>query len=94
VNCYVEPVYSLDADLVVVTQNLPALAERLQADGFKVERHPHSVNATPPDSKLRIQFTTRYQEFLPRSVEADVLGVTVQVERLEDVTRGKLWAYG
>jgi hypothetical protein len=49
-----------------------------------------------PESQLRIQFTTdeRYQAFLSRSVEADVLGVRVRIACLDDVTRGKLWAYG
>jgi hypothetical protein len=95
VNCFVEPVYTLDADLVVVASSLPKLSVHLQEQGFKVEEHPHSVNVLPPGSELRIQFTTdaRYQEFLSRSVEAMVLGVHVRVACLEDITRGKLWAY-
>ena len=53
------------------------------------------MNATAPGSKLRIQFTTddRYQAFLARSVEAEVLDVRVRVASLEDVTQGKLWAF-
>lgn len=96
VNCYVEPVYTLDADIVVVTSNLPKLSTYLRDRGFNTEEHPHSVNARAPGSQLRIQFTTdeRYQEFLARAAEADVLGVRVRVACLEDVTRGKLWAYG
>jgi hypothetical protein len=35
----------------------------------------------------------RYQPFLARSIEAEVLGVRVRIACLEDVTRGKLWAY-
>ena len=56
----------------------------------------HSLNATTPVSQLRIQFTTddRYQAFLARSVDAEVLGVPVKIACLEDVTQGKLWAYG
>ncbi|HYL35637.1 MAG TPA: hypothetical protein VEV17_06980 [Bryobacteraceae bacterium] len=44
---------------------------------------------------MRIQFTTdeRYQAFLARSVDAEVLGVRVKVAWLEDVVQGKLWAY-
>ncbi len=78
VNCYVEPVYTLDADLVT-----------------RFEDHPHSLNATAPGSQLRIQFTTdsRYQAFLSRATEANVLGVRVKIASLEDVTQGKLWAY-
>ena len=83
VNCYVEPVYTLDADIVVVASSLGKLAAHLRERG-------------PPGSQLRIQFTTdeRYQAFLSRSVEAEVLGVRVRVACLEDVTQGKLWAYG
>jgi hypothetical protein len=95
VNCYVEPVYTLDADIVVIAASLPKLAAYLTELGFQTEEHPHSVNALAPGSKLRAQFTTdaRYQVFLERSVEADVLGVRVKVASLEDVTQGKLWAY-
>jgi len=68
----------------------------LREHGFTTEEHPHSVNAQTPGSKLRIQFTTdeRYQPFLSRSVEAEVLGCQVRVASLPDVTQGKLWAYG
>src|SRR5208283_4454430 len=75
VNCYVEPVYTLDADIVVVAANLSELASQLAAQRFRTEFHAHSVNASGPGSELRIQFTTdeRYQAFLGRAVEASVL---------------------
>jgi hypothetical protein len=81
-NCYVEPVYTVDVEIVVIARSLPQLSACLQEQGFR--------------SELRIQFTTdeRYQAFLARSVEAEVLGVRVRVASLEDVTQGKLWAYG
>ncbi|MGH7839351.1 MAG: hypothetical protein ACREQC_16205, partial [Candidatus Binataceae bacterium] len=80
VNCYVEPVYTLDADLVVIAGHLSAVEAHLQDRG---------------GSDLRIQFTTgeRYQPFLSRSEERKVFEQTVKVACLEDVTRGKLWAY-
>jgi hypothetical protein len=95
VNCYVEPVYTLDADIVVIASSLPDLTTRLEEQGFRTEVHPHSVNALAPGSQLRIQFTTdeRYQSFPARSVEAEVLGVRARVACLEDVTQGKLWEY-
>jgi hypothetical protein len=95
VNCFVEPVYTLDADLVLISSGLSRLSAYLQQRGFRAEEHPHSVNVLPPGSELRIQFTTdaRYQEFLSRSAEAVVFGVKVRVASLEDVTQGKLWAY-
>jgi hypothetical protein len=96
VNCYVEPVYTLDADLVVIAGSLPDLTAHLEAQGFKIEVHKHSVNALTPASELRIQFTTdeRYQAFPARSVDANVLGIRVKVACREDVAQGKLWAYG
>ena len=46
-------------------------------------------------SDLRIEFIIdeRYQPFLARSVESEVLGIRVRIACLEDVARGKLWAY-
>jgi hypothetical protein len=95
VNCYVEPVYTLDADLVVIAAKLSAVAARLGKQGFKIDEYPHSLNAKAPASELRIQFTmdNRYQRFLDRAVEAEVLGVRVRVACLQDVVQGKLWAY-
>ncbi len=95
VNCYVEPVYTLDADLVVIAAELSNVSQRLREEGFRIESHPYSVNATGPESDLRIQFTTdpRYQDFPARSQPAIVFGVSVRIALLEDVTQGKLWAY-
>ena len=95
VNCYVEPVYTLDAGIVLIASGLPGLTQHLQEQGFKIEEHPHTWNVVPQESQLRIQFTRdeRYQPFLARSVDAEVLGARVKVACLEDVTRGKLWAY-
>ena len=95
VNCYVEPVYTLDADIVVIGSNLAGVAAHLEEVGFRIEMHPHSLNASAPGSDLRIQFTTdqRYQAFLGRAVQLRVLGVPAKVACLEDVTQGKLWAY-
>jgi hypothetical protein len=95
VNCYVEPVYTLDADLVMIAASLTRLSAQLREQGLKIE-DPHSVNAIAPGSDLRMQFTTdqRYQAFLARPVAAKVLGIQVKVASLADVTQGKLWAYG
>jgi hypothetical protein len=96
VNVFVEPVYTLGADLVVIASGLRGLAGKLREQGFVIEEHEHSLNARGLGSDLRIQFTTdaRYQTFLDRSVEAVVLGIPVRVACLEDTTQGKLWAYG
>ena len=95
VNCYAEPVYTLDADIVVIAKNISHLAEHLRGHGFRIDEYPHSINAQA-GSDLRIQFTIdeRYQSFLERSVESEVLGIRVRVASLRDVTQGKLWAFG
>lgn len=95
VNCYVEPVYTLDADFVVVVAQLENLRQKLEAAGFSVSTFPNSMNAQSPKSQLRVQFTTgpRYQDFPSRAEEKLVLGVQVPVAKLEDVFQGKLWAY-
>ena len=95
VSCYVEPVYTLDADFVVIASQTAALERQLVARGFSVQTFPHSLNTQAPESELRIQFSTdpRYQGFLDRAQEREVLGISVRVAALEDVVQGKLWAY-
>lgn len=95
VNCYVEPVYTMDADLVIVPASMERLKERLIGDRFKVEEFPHSVNAQRGGSQLRIQFTTdqRYYDFPSRAAPRMVLEQRVMVAGLDDVFQGKLWAW-
>jgi hypothetical protein len=95
VNCYVEPVYTLDADFVMIAFNMAALKRELVQTGFRVEEFAHSLNAQAPASELRIQFTSdpRYQNFLGKAEEKEVLGVPARVAALEDIVQGKLWAY-
>ena len=95
VNAYVEPVYTLDADIAVVGTRLAELSAHLEQQEFKVQAHRDSVNATGKASQLRVQFTAdeRYQQFLTRAVDAEVLGIRVKVASLEDVAQGKLWAW-
>ena len=94
VNAYVEPVVSLDLDLVVVTEatdNLLKAAEKI----FKIEKFPHSMNLSSAKSDLRIQLQTdpRYQAFIPRSSIKEVMGYEMKVAAVEDVLQGKIWAY-
>ncbi len=70
VNAYVEPVVSLDLDLVVIanfTKNLIEAAGKEKI--FKIERFHHSINlsSTKSDLRIRIQIDPRYQAFIPRS---------------------------
>jgi len=95
VNAYAEPVVSLDLDLVVIADRLDALRQAAVAKGLMVREFEHSVNLTAPGSDLRIQIQAdpRYQDFLTRAVGQTVLGYSMNVAALEDVLRGKLWAY-
>lgn len=94
VNAYVEPVVSLDLDIVVVTEateNLLKAAEKI----LHVEKFPHSVNLTSTKSDLRIQLQTdpRYQNFIARSSIKEVMDYEMKVAAVEDVLQGKIWAY-
>ena len=95
VNAYVEPVVSLDLDVVVVLKDLEKITKLAGRKGFKIERHPHSLNFSSKGSDLRIQLQTdsRYQAFIPRSTPKEILGYRMQVARKEDVLQGKVWAY-
>jgi Nucleotidyl transferase AbiEii toxin, Type IV TA system len=95
VNSYVEPVYTLDADIVVVSSELQAIKSELIKAGFAVDEFPHSLNARMSGSDLRIRFSLdpRYQDFLKRPNVLEVLGQRVPVASLVDVIRGKIWAW-
>ena len=95
VNVYVEPVVSLDLDIVAAVANLDAICEESKKRGMKVEQFMHSVNITSPDSDLRIQLQQdpRYQEFIACAMDKDVLGYPMKVAKLENVLQGKVWAY-
>ena len=95
VNAYAEPVVSLDLDVVVASRSIDNVCEAARGKGLKVERFEHSVNLTSPKSDLRVQFHTnaRYQAFISRSAEREVLGYKMKVAAIEDVLQGKVWAY-
>lgn len=95
VNAYVEPVVSLDLDIVVFGPDLDKVCEAAAKRGFKIERYEHSVNLTLAGSDLRIQLQTdpRYQDFLLRARFKKVLGYRMKVAAVENVLKGKIWAY-
>jgi hypothetical protein len=94
VNAYVEPVVSLDLDIVIAAEALDRMIEAAK-EIFKIERFPHSFNLSSSKSDLRIQIQTdpRYQSFLSRSSVRDVLGYKMRVAAMEDVLQGKIWAF-
>ena len=95
VNAYVEPVASLDVDIVLADRDVATVVEAAKERGWRVEEFEHSVNLSGPGSDLRIQVQTdpRYQEFITAAELRDVLGYKMKVAKLEDVLRGKVWAY-
>jgi hypothetical protein len=67
INVYCEPVYTNDADFIVVTSQLEFVCAELAGLGLTISRHRFSVNAQQPGSHLIVQFTTdsRYKIFWP-----------------------------
>ena len=95
VNAYVEPVVSIDLDVIVAVEDIEAICRASKEHGLMVEGFEHSVNIRSPSSDLRIQIQTdpRYQRFIPNAQDRDVLGYRMKVARLEDVLQGKVWDY-
>ncbi len=94
VNAYAEPVVSLDLDIVVAAGNIETVLKAVKTH-FKIQRFAHSVNLNTNESDLRIQLQTdpRYQGFISQAVSRKVLGYEMRVARIEDVLKGKIWAY-
>ncbi len=93
VNAYVEPLVSLDLDVVIAAAEIRAIEERLKSV-FVVESFPHSLNVSQAGSDLRAQIQTdeRYTDFLRRAKVRKVLGREMPVAAVEDVLQGKVWA--
>lgn len=94
VNAYVEPVVSLDLDLVVVAEAIDSLIEKAGRI-FNIENFPHSFNLSSPKSALRIQLQTdpRYQAFISNASIKEIMGYEMKVATVENVLQGKIWAY-
>ena len=93
VNAFVDPVVSLDLNLVIVTSQLE-MVEQLLESHFEVRRLPYSLNVYQTGSDLRVQIQTdpRYADFPQRATPQEVLGLTLPVAAVEDVLQGKVWA--
>ncbi len=93
VNAYVEPLVSLDLDVVIAAEQLEEV-EALLSASFSVKRFPHSLNVSAAGSDLRVQIQTdaRYADFPARAVRRETLGWPLKVAALEDVLQGKIWA--
>lgn len=95
VNAYVEPVVSLDLDIIVGMPDVDRVCKAAAKKGLKIKRFEHSINLTKAGSDLRIQLQTdaRYQGFILRAKPKKVLGYKMNVAAMEDVLQGKTWAY-
>jgi hypothetical protein len=93
VNAYVDPVVSLDLDIVIGARDLESVLPMLELR-FTVTSFPHSLNVAAGDSDLRvqIQLDPRYLAFVDRAQPRPVLGIELPVARVEDVLQGKIWA--
>ncbi len=94
VNAYVEPVVSLDLDIVVIISGVDKLLQLVEGQ-YQIEKFPHSINLKSKYSDIRIQVQTdeRYQDFIQRASINDMMGYKIKVASLDDVFIGKVWAY-
>jgi hypothetical protein len=95
VNAYVEPVVSLDLDIVIVGEEVESVCREAVSRGLTAERFAHSINLRSQESDLRVQLQSdeRHQEFISRAQVKNVIGYEMSVATLEDVLAGKIWAY-
>jgi hypothetical protein len=96
VNCYVEPVYTMDVDVV-------ADARWIETSGLDVESFAPSApliwhrarRARSTTSMLQVNLVVdpRYQSFIATAKRRNILGEEAPVATLEDVLQGKVWAW-
>lgn len=89
-----EPVVTADVDVVIALERVDEAVAALEAEGFRSERIPWSVNLQG-GSRVGIQISTeeRYRAYPSRAVAADVWGILMRVASLVDTLQGKLAAY-
>jgi len=94
VNAYVEPVVSLDLDMVIAENDIEKVCRAVE-NQFTVERFSHSINLTSSQSDFRIRLRTdaRYQDFIACATLRSVLGYRMKVAAIEDVLPGKIRTY-
>jgi hypothetical protein len=93
VNAYVDPVVSLDLDIVIAIDQIDWVEELLRRQ-FQVQHFPHSINVALLGSDLRLQIQTdpRYISFIERATTQEILGLAMPVAAISDVLQGKIWA--
>jgi hypothetical protein len=93
VNAYVEPVVTLDLDLVVAVDDVERV-RGLAAERYQTEELPHSISMRDPDSGLQVQFQLdpRIVAYIERAAVKEVLGVAIPVAAPEDLVAAKVRA--
>ena len=94
VNAYVEPVVSLDLDVVIASDRIDSILKAAK-NVFETQEFPNSLNlkSTGSDLRIQIQKDPRYQPFLKRAEPKTVMGYAMRVACMEDVLQGKIWAH-
>ncbi len=93
VNAYVEPLVTLDLDIVIAVDQL-ACARSLFEREFHVREFPHSLNLSLIGSDLRVQIQTdpAVFDYVERATRRHVLGLEMPVAALEDLLAAKIGA--
>lgn len=94
-NTYCEPIITLDFDCVIVMEKIPLIPKILKEKGFKVKKHPHTleIKSKYSDVRIHIQLDSRYENFLKNAKYHKILGYRMKVASKEDLLIGKIWAY-
>lgn len=89
---YVEPLVSLDFDMVVASYQLGRF-ESLLASTFIVRRGARQIEITLQGSDLRVNVYTdpRYADFVERAQTRPILGMNLPAATVEDVLKGTIW---
>lgn len=93
VSSYVEPVISLDLDLVVPPEQLQQ-TEHLLQQHFQVRRFKpfFSISLGNSDFRVQVHSDEQFQGFIDRAGPRRVLGLNLPVASLRDVFMSKVWA--
>jgi hypothetical protein len=91
VNAYVEPVVTLDLDIVVAVEQMDLAREVLSRE-FSLKEFPYSLNITVPGSDVRVQIQRNRDlyDFVDRASHKNVLGLMLPVAALPDLLRAKI----
>lgn len=93
VSSYVEPVISLDFDIVVPPDHMPDASALLQKE-FQVRRFKPflSISLGSSDFRVQVHSDALFEGFVERAAPRRVLGMMLPVASLRDLFLSKIWA--